>query len=64
MKRLFQKRVGWWRLRRGYCPACNSDAPEIDRIAMPNSRVGVIEFRSGGISQWTDISIVQPEIVP
>lgn len=34
MKRLFQKLVGWWRLRRGYCPACNSDAPEIDRCSL------------------------------
>lgn len=31
--------VGWWRVRWGYCPACNFDAPEIDtcKICAPFS---------------------------
>lgn len=28
--KLLAKLVGNWRLWRGYCPACNSDAPAID----------------------------------
>ena len=28
--RLLERLVGYWRLWRGYCPACNLDAPAID----------------------------------
>jgi hypothetical protein len=27
---LIRKLVGNWRLWRGYCPECNSDAPDVD----------------------------------
>lgn len=28
--RLLERLIGRWRLYRGYCPACNLDAPAVD----------------------------------
>lgn len=30
LERAVLKLVGWWRLQWGFCPWCNSSAPEID----------------------------------
>lgn len=29
--KLFLRIRGWWRLKRGYCPLCNSELPMVDK---------------------------------
>jgi hypothetical protein len=44
VRRIVRIFIGWKRMRFGFCPACNEDAPEVDRCPVCNYFSYMLEF--------------------